>query len=67
VPPSEDVERQVAVRAVVAVIEAAFLASVQRIVGGIEVEDDALRGRSCAAMKMSRNTCSSSASFTLIL
>jgi hypothetical protein len=42
VPAVEDVKRQIAVAAVVAVEEASLLVSVQRIVGGIEVEDDAL-------------------------
>ena len=40
---AEDVERQVAVAIVVAVEEPAFLLAVQRIVGGIQIEDDLLR------------------------
>ena len=43
VPPAEDVERQVAVALVVAVEEPAFLLSVQRIIGGIEIERDLRR------------------------
>ena len=39
-PATEDVEWQVAVAVIIAVEEAAFLVAVQRIVGGIEVEDD---------------------------
>ena len=45
VPPAEHVERQVAVAVVVAVEEAAFLVAVQRVVGGIEVENDLLGRR----------------------
>ena len=41
---TEDVERQVAVAAIIAVEEAALLAAVQRVVGGVQVEHD-LRGR----------------------
>jgi hypothetical protein len=40
---AEDVERQVAVAIVVAVEEAAFLVAMQRVVGGIEIEDDLFR------------------------
>ena len=40
---AEDVERQVAVAVVVAVEEAAFLTAVQRVVGGVQVEDQPLR------------------------
>jgi hypothetical protein len=43
VPAAEHVERQVTVAIVVAVEEPAFLMAVQRIVGGVEVEDDLLR------------------------
>ena len=43
VPAAEHVERQIAVAIVVAVKEAAFLVAVQRIVGGVQVEDDLLR------------------------
>jgi hypothetical protein len=39
----EDVERQIAVAAVVAVEEPAFLLAVERIVRGVEVEHDLLR------------------------
>ena len=42
-PAAEDVERQVAVAVVIAVEEAAFLVAVQRIVGGVEIEDDLRR------------------------
>ena len=41
---AEDVERQVAVAVVIAVEEAAFLMAVQRVVGGVQVEDQPLRG-----------------------
>ena len=40
---AEDVERQVAVAVVIAVEEAALLASVQRVVGGVEIEHQPLR------------------------
>ena len=40
--PAEDVERQVAVAIIVAVEEAAFLVAVDRIVGGVQVQDDRL-------------------------
>ncbi len=42
VPAAEHVERQIAVAVVVAVEEAPLLVAVQRIVGGIEIEDDLL-------------------------
>ena len=45
VPAAEHVQRQIAVAVVVAVEEAAFLVAVQRIIGGIEVEDDLLGRR----------------------
>ena len=41
-PAAEHVKRQVAVAIIVAVEEAAFLMAVQRVVGGVEVEDDLL-------------------------
>ena len=41
-PAAEDIERQVAVTVVVAVEEPALLVAVQRIVGGVEVENDLL-------------------------
>ena len=44
VPAAEDVERQVAVAVIIAMEEPAFLVAMQRIVGGIEVEDDLFRG-----------------------
>src|SRR5215469_13533007 len=40
VPVAEDVKRQVAVAIVIAVEEAPLLVPVQRVVGGIEIEDD---------------------------
>src|SRR5499427_5068751 len=40
VPVAEDVKRQVAVAIVIAMEEAALLVSMQRVVGGIEIEDD---------------------------
>ena len=39
-PAAEHVERQVAVAIVVAVEEPPFLMAVQRVVGGVEVDDD---------------------------
>jgi hypothetical protein len=42
-PPAEDVERQIAVAIIIAMEELAFLIAMQRVVGGIEVEDDLLR------------------------
>ena len=44
-PPAEHVQRQIAVAIVVAVEEATFLVAVQRIVRGIEVENDLLGRR----------------------
>jgi len=41
---AEDIERQVAVAAVVAVEEAALLLPMERIVGRVQVQDDLLRG-----------------------
>jgi hypothetical protein len=41
-PAAEHVERQIAVAVVVTVEEPAFLAAVERIVGGVEVENDLL-------------------------
>ena len=41
-PAAEHVKRQVAVAIIVAVEEAAFLIAVQRVVRGVEVEDDLL-------------------------
>jgi hypothetical protein len=48
-PAAEDVERQVAVAVVIAVEEAPLLMSVHRIVSGVEIKDDLLRG---AAMRL---------------
>ena len=45
VPAAEHVKRQVAVIVVIAVEEAAFLMPVQRVVGGVEIEDDLRRRR----------------------
>ena len=42
-PAAEHVERQVAVAVIVAVEEPPLLLAVQRVVGGVEVEDDLLR------------------------
>ena len=44
VPAAEHIERQVTVAVVIAVEEPALLMAVQRIVRGVEVEDDLLRG-----------------------
>ena len=40
---AENVKRQVAVAVVIAVEEAALLMAMQRVVGGVDVEDDLLR------------------------
>ena len=48
-PAAEDVERQIAVAVVVAVEEAPFLVAMQRVVGGVEIEDDLLR-RACVGL-----------------
>src|SRR5262245_34277354 len=40
--PTEDVQRQIAVAVVIAVKEAPLLVPVQRVVGGVEVENDLL-------------------------
>ena len=59
VPAAEHVQRQVAVAVVVAVEEPALLMAVQRIVGGVEVEDDLLRARRrCASRNRSTNSAS---------
>ena len=50
-PAAEDVKRQIAVAVVVAVEEAAFLVAVQRIVGGVEIEDDLLGRPPCAVQE----------------
>jgi hypothetical protein len=42
-PAAEHVERQIAVAVVIAVEEASLLMPVQRVVGGVEIEDDLLR------------------------
>ncbi len=49
-PAAENVKRQIAVALVIAMEEPAFLIAVDRIVGGVEVEDDALR-RGCLAFE----------------
>ena len=40
---AEDVQRQITIAVIIAVKEAAFLMAVQRIIGGVEVENDLLR------------------------
>jgi hypothetical protein len=42
-PAAEDIERQIAVAVVIAVEKAPFLMPVQRVVGGVEIENDLLR------------------------
>ena len=42
-PAAEHVQRQIAVAVIVAVEEAALLVTMQRIIGGIEIEDDPFR------------------------
>jgi len=39
-PAAEDVERQIAITVVIAVEEAPLLMTMQRVVGGVEIEDD---------------------------
>ena len=56
---AEDIERQVAVTAVVAVEEAPFLSAVQRIVGGVQIEDDPL-GRPLMSLHKQSSTKSPS-------
>ena len=58
VPAAEDVERQVAVAVVIAVEEATFLMPVQRVVGGIEIEDDLPRRAAWASRNRSTNRAS---------
>jgi hypothetical protein len=43
VPTAEDVQRQVTIAVIIAVEEPTFLVPVQRIVGGIQIENDLLR------------------------
>ena len=64
---AEDIERQIAIAVVVAVEEAAFLMAMQRIVGGIEIEDDLRGGVGCASRKMLTSSCSSGRRDRLIL
>ena len=64
---AEHVERQIAVAVVVAVEEAPFLVAVQRIIGGVEIEDDLLRRLSCASRNRSMNRRSMAAVPALIL
>jgi hypothetical protein len=45
VPAAEHVQRQIAIAVLIAVEEAAFLIAVQRIIRGVEVEDDLLGRR----------------------
>jgi len=66
-PAAEHVERQVAVAVIVAVKEPAFLMAVQRVVGGVEVEDDLFGRRGCASRKRSTNKASIAALSWLIL
>ena len=42
--PAEDVQRQITVAIVIAVEEAPLLMPVQRIIGGVQVQHDLLRG-----------------------
>src|ERR1700728_2172228 len=49
-PAAEHIQRQVAVTVVVAVEEPALLVAVQRVVGGVEVEND-LSGRLCVRLE----------------
>src|SRR6185369_12433790 len=51
VAAAEHVKRQVAEAVVIAVEEPALLVAVQRIVGGVEVEDDLLRGAAMCVEK----------------
>jgi hypothetical protein len=41
-PAAENIQRQVTITVVIAVKEPAFLMPVQRVVGGVEIEDDLL-------------------------
>lgn len=50
-PAAEHVQRQIAVAVVIAVEEAPLLMPVQRVVGGVEIEDDLLR-RSLVRLKV---------------
>ena len=53
---TEDEERQIAIGVVVAVEEAAFLMPVERVVRGVEIQDDLPGGRACASRNTSANT-----------
>ena len=64
---AEDVERQVAVAVGIAVEEAAFLVAVQRVIGGVEIEDDLFRWLLWASRKRSTNRLSIAAASWLIL
>ena len=44
-PAAEHVQRQIAIAVVIAVEEAAFLVAMQRIIRGVEVEDDLIGRR----------------------
>jgi hypothetical protein len=49
VPAAEDIERQVAVAVIIAVEKPALLMTMDRVVGGVEIEDDLLRRLSTGA------------------
>ena len=49
-PAAEHVQRQIAIAVVIAVKEAAFLVAMQRIIRGVEVQDD-LFGRRCVRLE----------------
>ena len=54
-PAAEHIERQIAVAVVIAVEEPALLMAMQRILGGVEVENDLFGGFACASRKRSTN------------
>ena len=66
-PAAEYVERQITITVVITVEEPALLLPMQRIIRGIEIEND-LRGRLlCASRKTSTNRLSTAAGSELTL
>ena len=55
-PAAEHIERQIAVAVVIAVEEPALLMAMQRVLGGVEVENDLFGGFACASRKRSTNS-----------
>ena len=57
---AEHIKRQVAVAVVIAVEEATLLMAVQRVVGGVEIEDDLLGRAAIGLAEKTKSTSSAS-------